>query len=162
MRSGAISRKTSKGFSSARHGLREFMAGPGVLWRGQAKNGRKGHLLCILRDDATRVVAEAPQKSYRRWNSTDSFGESTMTTGKHVDLSSTAIKVREASVAARVGRYSDMHRALRGEQKEPRCNAPGLSANDISVERHTSELYGEPRQAWSQQKRPSHGDLNIR
>ncbi|KAL3191399.1 hypothetical protein MRX96_059781 [Rhipicephalus microplus] len=71
-----------------------------------------------------------------------------MTTGKHVDHCRTTSKVREASVAARVGRYSDMQRALRGEQKEPRCNEPGLSANDTSVERHTSELYVEPRQAW--------------
>lgn len=113
------------------------MAGPGVLWRAQAKNGRKGHLLCIVREDAMRVVTETPQESCRRWNSADSLGESTMTTGKHVDQGCATIKVREASVAARVGRYSDMQRALRGEQKEPPCNEPGLSANDISVERHT-------------------------
>ncbi|XP_075725885.1 uncharacterized protein LOC119179667 isoform X4 [Rhipicephalus microplus] len=54
-----------------------------------------------------------------------------------------------------------MQRALRGEQKEPPCNEPGLSANDISVEWHTTELYDESRQAWRQQNRPSHGDLNL-
>ncbi|XP_075725882.1 uncharacterized protein LOC119179667 isoform X1 [Rhipicephalus microplus] len=137
------------------------MAGPGVMWRAQAKNGRKGHLLCIVREDAMRVVTETPQESCRRWNSADSLGESTMTTGKHVDQGCATIKVREASVAARVGRYSDMQRALRGEQKEPPCNEPGLSANDISVEWHTTELYDESRQAWRQQNRPSHGDLNL-